>query len=114
MIVLVGWPMACPDQPDRQPVQRHRLALLAARVLVREEKVLLVSRLLVKKGLIPHGSATLDEEEKMVLSSGALVATWCSWGLFSWLGWAGGHRHLFGRFWSSPICQFAVTTTKIS
>ena len=102
-----------PDQPDRQPVQRHRLVLLAG-VLVEEEKVLLVSRLLVKKGMIPHGSATLDEEEKMVLSSGALVATWCSWGLFSWLGWAGGHRYLFGHFWSSPICQFAIATTKIS
>jgi len=45
-----------------------------------------VSRFLVKRGMIPHESATLDEEEKMVLSSDALVVTWCSWGLFSWLG----------------------------
>jgi hypothetical protein len=51
-------------------------------VLVGEEKVLLVSGLLVKKGMIPHGSEKLDEE-KMVLSSGALVATWCFWGLLS-------------------------------
>ena len=102
-----------PDQLDRQPVQRHWLVLLVGGH-VEEEKVLLVSGLLVKKGMIPHGSATLDEEEKMVLSSGALVATWCSWGLFSWLGWAGGHRHLFGQFCSSPISQFVVASTKIS
>ena len=95
--------MTYSDQPDRQPIQRHRLVLLA-RVLVEEDKVLLVFELLVKKEMIPHELATLDEEEKMVLSSGALVATWCSWGLFSWLGWAGGHQHLFGRFWSSLIC----------
>ena len=57
--------------------------LLAAGVLVGEEKVLLVSRLTVKKGTMLHGSVMLDEEEKIVLSSGALVATWCFWGLFS-------------------------------
>jgi len=67
-------------------------------VLIEEEIVLVVSRFLVKRGMIPHESATLDEDEKMVLSSGALVATWCFWGLFSWLGWARGHQHLFGRF----------------
>jgi len=83
-----------------------------AEVLVEEGTVLAVSGFLVKRGMIPLESVTLDEEEKMVLSSGALVATWCSWGLFSWLGSAGGHRHLFGHFWSSPICQFAVTTIK--
>jgi len=60
--------------------------VLLAGVLVEEEKVLLVCGLPVKKGMIPHGSTTLDEEEKMVLFFGALVATWCSWGLFSWLG----------------------------
>jgi len=49
--------------------------VLLAGILVGEEKVLLVSRLLVKKGMILHGSAILYEEEKMVLSSGALVAT---------------------------------------
>jgi len=104
----------CPDQPDRQPVQRYRLVLLATGVLVEEEKILLVSRLLVKKVMTPHGSVMLDEEEEMVLSSGTLAVTWYFWGLFSWLGWAGGHRHLFERFWSLLICQFAVTTTKIS
>ena len=67
--------------PGRQLVQRHWLVLLAG-VLVGEDKVLLVSGLLVKKGMIPHGSEKLDEE-KMVLSSGALVATWCFWGLLS-------------------------------
>ena len=96
--------MMCSDQPDRQCVQTHRLVLLMAEVLVEEETVLVVSGLLVKKVMTPHGSVTLDEEEEMVLSSGALAATWCFWDLFSWLGWAGGHRHLFGRFWSSPIC----------
>jgi len=66
--------------------------------------VLVVAEVLIEEGTVLA--------VKMVLSSSALVATWCSWGLFSWLGWAGGHRHLFGRFWFSPICQFAVTTTK--
>ena len=46
-------------------------------MLVEEETVLAVSGFLVKRGMIPHVSVTLDEEEKMVLSSGALVATWC-------------------------------------
>jgi len=82
--------MACPDQPDRQPVQRHRLALLAARVLVGEEKVLLVFGPPMKKEMMLHGSVILDEEEKMVLSSGASVATWCFWGLFSQLVRDGG------------------------
>jgi len=104
----------CSDQPDRQSVQTHRLVLLMAEVLFEGETVLVVSGLLVEKVMTPHGSAMLDEEEEMVLSSGVLAATWCFWGLFSWLGWAGGHWHLFGHFWSSPICQFALTTTKIS
>ena len=56
--------------------------LLVAKVLIEEGKVLAVSRFLVKKVMILHGSVTLDEEE-MVLSSGALAATWCSWGPFS-------------------------------
>jgi len=46
-----------------------------AEVLIEEGTVLAVSRFLVKRGMIPHESVTLDEEEKMVLSSGALVAT---------------------------------------
>jgi len=72
--------------------------LLLAKVLTGEEMVLVVSRFLVKRGTIPHESEKLDEEEKMVLSSGALAMIWYSWGLFSWLGYAGGHRHLFEHF----------------
>ena len=37
--------------------------------------VLAVSGLLVKKGTIPHESATLEEERKVVLSSGVLLVT---------------------------------------
>ena len=76
--------MICSDQLDRQSAQAHRLGFLVAEVLVKEGT--------------PHGSATLDEEKEMVLFSGVLAAIWCFWGLFSWLGWAGGHRHLFGNF----------------
>jgi hypothetical protein len=86
------------NQLDRQSAQIHRLALLVAEVLIEEGTIFAVSGFLVKRGMIPHESATLDKEEKMVLSSGTLVAIWCSWGLFYWLGWAGGHLHLFGRF----------------
>jgi len=46
-----------------------------AKVLIEEGMVLAASRFLVKRGTIPHESATLDEEEKAVLSSGILVAT---------------------------------------
>jgi len=56
--------------------------LLLAEVLTGEEMVLVVSGFLVKRATIPHESATLDEE-KMVLSSGALAMIWYSWGLFS-------------------------------
>jgi len=52
--------------------------LLVVEVLVEEETGLVVSRFLVKRGMIPHESVTLDEEEKMVPSSDALVVTWCS------------------------------------
>ena len=57
--------------------------LLVAEVLVEEGTVLAVSGFLVKKVMILHGSVTMAEEEKMVLSSGALAVIWCSWGLFS-------------------------------
>jgi len=63
--------------------QEPILPSLAAGVLVGEEKVLLVFGPLVKKGMMLPGSVMLGEEEEMVLSSGALVATWCFWGLFS-------------------------------
>jgi len=52
--------------------------LLAAEV----EMVLVVSELLVKREMIPHESETLEEEEEAMLSSGVLLVTWCSWGLF--------------------------------
>ena len=57
--------------------------LIVAGVLVEEGTVLVVSGFLVKKVMILHGSVTLAEEEEMVLSSGVLAVTWCSWGLFS-------------------------------
>ena len=57
--------------------------LLVAEVLVEEATVLAVSRFLVKKVMILHGSVTLAEKEEMVLSSGALAVIWCSWDLFS-------------------------------
>jgi len=77
--------MTCPDQSDRQSVHAHQLAFLVVEVLVEDEMVVAVSGFLVKKVMTPHGSVMLDEEEKMVLSSGVLAATWCFWGLFSWL-----------------------------
>ena len=76
--------MMCPDQPDRQSIQKHWLVLLVAEVLVEEQKLLLVSEFPVEKGMTLPGSETLDEEEGMVLSSGALVGSWYFWGLFSW------------------------------
>jgi len=93
----------CPDQPDRQSVQKRRLVLLVAEVLVEGEKLLLVSEFPVEKGMMLPGSEILDEEERMVLSSSTLAGSWYFWDPFSWseLGWAGGHRHLtFERFWS--------------
>ena len=104
MSVLGEQPMMCSDQPDRQSVQTHRLVLLMAEVLFEGETVLVVSGLLVEKVMTPHGSAMLDEEEEMVLSSGVLAVTWCFWGLFSWLGWAGGIGTCLG---ASGLCRFA-------
>jgi len=78
--------------------------LLVAEVLVEGEMLLFVSGLLVQKGMIPHGSMTLGEGEKMMLSSGALVVTWCSWAAFSWLGWAGGIDTCLG---ASGLHRFA-------
>jgi len=53
---------------------------LVAEVLLVVEvaMVLAESGLLVKKGTIPHESVTLDVEEKALLSSNALLVTWCS------------------------------------
>jgi len=47
------------------------------------EMALAVSELLAKKETIPHESVTLEEEEEAMLSSGVLLVTWYSWGLFS-------------------------------
>jgi len=64
-----------------QSAQAHRLVLLVAevlveeKVLIEEKMVLVASGFLAKRETIPHESAILDEEEKVVLSSGALVAT---------------------------------------
>ena len=71
------------NQLDRRSAQVHWLELLVAEVLTEEGTVFTVFGFLVKREMIPHESATSDEAEKVVLSSGALVATWCSWGLFS-------------------------------
>jgi len=59
------------------------MSLLAEVLLVAEvEMVLVVSESLVKKGMIPHESVTLEEGEKALLSSGVLLVTWCFLGLF--------------------------------
>jgi len=58
------------------------MSLLAEVLLAAEvETVLAVSKLLVKKGTIPHEPVTLEEE--VLLSSGILLVTWCFWGLSS-------------------------------
>jgi len=57
--------------------------LLVVEVLVEEVTVLVASGFLVKRVMSLHGSVTLAKEEEMVLSSGALAATWCFWDLFS-------------------------------
>jgi len=54
------------------------MSLLAEVLLAAEvETVLDVSECLVKKGTIPHESATLEEGEEALLSSGILLVTWC-------------------------------------
>jgi len=60
------------------------MSLLAEVLLAVEvETVLAVSELLAKKETIPHDLVFLEEEEEAILSSGALLVTWCFWGLFS-------------------------------
>jgi len=59
--------------------------LLAAGVLVEEEKVFLASGVPVEKEMMLPGSGILDEVERMVLSSDASAGTWCFWDPFSWL-----------------------------
>jgi len=48
---------------------------LVAEVMVEEEMVFAVSGFLVKRGMIPHESVTLDVEKKAALSSGVSVVT---------------------------------------
>jgi hypothetical protein len=53
--------------------------LLVVEVLVEEETVLACCVWIFgEEGTIPHESATLDVEEKMVLSPDALVVIWYS------------------------------------
>jgi len=88
---------------------------LLAEVLLaaREEMVLAVSELLVKKETIPRESATLEGEKWC-----CLLAFWLRLGALRGLSLSltslGGHRHLSWYFWSLPICQRADTTTKVS
>jgi len=63
------------DPLDQQSAHVHRLVLLVVQVLIEKGTALAVFEFLVKRGTIPHESVTLDEEEKAVLSSGALIAT---------------------------------------
>jgi len=112
-------PMIQLDPLDRQFAQAHWLMLLVAEVLVEEEvliegeMVLATSGFLVKKGMMPHESIALDEEEKAVLSSDVLVVTWCSW-VFSLdlTGLGASALALVLRF--LLVCQSAVVTSKIS
>ena len=62
---------------DRRSAHVHRpMSLLAEVLLVAEvETVLVVSKLLVKKGTIPHESVILEEEGKVLLSSDILLVT---------------------------------------
>jgi len=75
-----------------------------------KEVVPAVSRFLEKREKIPPGSVILGEE-KVLLSSGALLVIWCFWNLSFSLDWTGGHRHLC--FWSLPMHQYAVTMMEI-
>jgi hypothetical protein len=84
--------------------------LLCELLPVAEEMVLVASGLLERKEKIPLGLETLGEE-KVLLSSGALLVIWCSWNLSFSLDWTGGHRHLC--FWSLPMRRYAVTTMEI-
>jgi hypothetical protein len=80
-------------------------------LLVAEKEVVpVVSGFLEKREKIPPGSVILGEE-KVLLSSGALLVIWCSWSLSSSVEWTGGHRQSY--FWSLSMCWCAGTTMKI-
>jgi len=74
-----------------------------------KEVVPAVSGFLEKREKILPGSVTL-EEEKVLLSSGALLVIWCSWSLSSSLDWTGGHQQ--SCFWSLPMYWCAGTTVR--
>jgi len=88
------------------------VGVLLLRVLPVAEKevVPVVSGFLEKREKILLGSVILGEE-KVLLSSGTLPLTWCSWSLSSSAGWTGGHRHLC--FWSLPMRLYADTMMEI-
>ena len=69
-----------------------------------------VSGSLEKREKIPPGSV-IPGEEKVLLSSGALLVIWCSWSLSSSPDWTGGHWHLC--FWSLPMRRYADTIVEI-
>jgi len=79
--------------------------VLSAEVLLvaEVETVLVVSELLVKKGMIPLESVTLGEEEALLFSDASLV-TWYSWDLSRCLAGLGG---IGSRFGTSGLCRFA-------
>jgi len=87
-----------------------RVLPLGVLLAAEEEMVLVAFGLLERKEKIPLGLETLGEE-KVLLSSGALLVIWCSWSLSSSLDWTGGHRQSY--FWSLPMCWYAGTTMKI-
>ena len=80
-------------------------------LLVAEKEVVpAMSGFLEKTEKIPPGSVTLGEE-KVLLSSSALLVIWCSWNLFSSADWTGGYQHLC--FWFLPMRRYADTTMEI-
>jgi len=74
------------------------------------EMVLVAFGLLERKEKIPLGLVILGEE-KVLLSSGALLVIWCSLSLSFSLDWTGGHRHFC--FWSLPMRRYADTEREI-
>jgi hypothetical protein len=65
---------------------------LVVLLAVEEEMVPAESLFLEEKEKIPPGWE-IPEEEKELPLSGASIAPWYLWCLFSSAGWTGGHRH---------------------
>jgi len=87
-----------------------RVLLFGVLLVAEGQMVLVVCKLLEKRGMIPPGSVTSEEGKALLFSSASLVI-WYSWNLFSLVGWTRGHRQSY--FWSLPICQCADTTMKV-